>query len=282
MRRGNLLIYSTSSYYLDTFYIPSSYQLRQLTDLVRTRLLENSQQTMGKQTDIKLRCTVKNIIYYQWRDIHCIRTKPVRVRQTKPTKAAAKNFGIAVKNSAVMRSMLKPLFPDAADRSNIYKMDSAFRQWLPGKPLENPAPVDGIPFFDELSFNEAVELRHVMGIKVPVSRRDESNIVLQWPEFNPVVHIKAPAGTVRVVIQYIVATLDMAREGAHHYSATDITIPYINEAMPEQEISFQNVTGANCLSLVGMAIRYYRNAIQNNPVNILRWKPAGIAGSFYN
>ena len=51
------------------------------------------------------------------------------------------------------------------------------------------------PFFDELSFNEAVELRHVMGIKVPVSRRDESNIVLQWPEFNPFVHIKAPPGT---------------------------------------------------------------------------------------
>ena len=86
----------------------------------------------------------------------------------------------------------------------------------------------------------------------------------------------------RVVIQYIVATLDMAREGAHHYSATDITIPYIDETMPEQEILFENVTGANCFALVGMAIRYYRNTIQNNPVNIMRWKPAGIAGSFYN
>ena len=121
-----------------------------------------------------------------------------------------------------------------------------------------------------------------MGIKVPVSRRDESNIVLQWPEFNPVVHIKAPAGTARVAIQYIVATLDMAREGEHHYSSTDITIPYIDETMPEQEITFQHVTGTNCLVLIGMAIRYFRNTNQNNPVNIKRWKPAGIAGSFYN
>ena len=181
-----------------------------------------------------------------------------------------------------MRSMLKPLFPDAADRSNIYKMDGALRQWLAEKPLENPAPVDGIPFFNELSFNDAVDLRNVMGIKIGISRRDAVNVVLQWPEFNPLAHIKAPSGTARVVIQYIVATVDMAREGTHHYSATEITIPYNDETVPEQEILFENVTGANCFTLAGMAIRYYKDTIQNNPVNIKRWKPAGIAGSFYN
>src|SRR5665213_1153418 len=109
---------------------------------------------MGKQTNIKLRGTVENIIYYQWKGIHCIRTVPARVRQTKATKKAATDFGMAVKSSAVARSMFSKLMPQQpAGRSVIYKVDGAFRQWLQGNPLKDPAPVNEIPFFDGISFN---------------------------------------------------------------------------------------------------------------------------------
>jgi len=51
---------------------------------------------MGKQKNIRLRCTVENIIYYQWKDIDCMRMVPPKVRQTDSTKKEASNFGVAV------------------------------------------------------------------------------------------------------------------------------------------------------------------------------------------
>src|SRR5665213_3254549 len=87
---------------------------------------------MGKQTNIKLRGTVENIIYYQWKGIHCIRTVPARVRQTKATKKAATDFGMAVKSSAVARSMFSKLMPQQpAGRSVIYKAVSYTHLTLP-------------------------------------------------------------------------------------------------------------------------------------------------------
>ncbi len=92
-----------------------------MAELARSKPPANREKRMGKQTNIKLRGTVENTIYYQWRDIHCIRTVPARVRQTKATKKAATNFGIAVKSSAVVRSMFSKLMPQqpAATLSSI-------------------------------------------------------------------------------------------------------------------------------------------------------------------
>ncbi len=244
---------------------------------------ENSRQCMGIQTNIKLRGTVSNIIYYQWKGIHCIRTVPARVRQTKPTQKAAKDFGIAVKSSAVVRALFMSLMPEIpANRSFIYKTDGAFRKWLKENPLKNTEPTDGIPFFDDLSFNDEAELKKILQVKVIICRSVNGGVLLQWPAFNPVTAIKAPVATRQIVITYIAATIRMNEANGHHCAETKLTIPYVDEIIPAREIQFDNVTAPQSLALIGISVNFYKDDLQNQPVNIMRCKPATVVGSFYN
>ena len=220
---------------------------------------------MGIQKNIKLRCTVENIIYYQWKGIDCIRTVPAQVRQTKATKKSATNFGVAVKSSAVVRSLFRKLMPvEPPARTLIYETDGAFRKWLQGNPLSNAAPVDGIPFFDGLSFNEAVNFQGIVQMKVRITRSADNALLIRWPEFNPVAVIKAPSGTAQVIIRYMVATLDMNPKNEPYCTETNFTIPYVDEVMPAQEILVQNATGPECLALLAMSARYYKDELKIN------------------
>jgi len=238
---------------------------------------------MGKQTNIRLRGTVENIIYYQWKGIHCIRTVPARVRQTKPTKKAASDFGFAVKSSAAARAAFKYLMPEIpAGRSVIYKTDSAFRQWLKGNPLEGTEAVNGIPFFNELSFNDHNTIQKVVNLEISVTRSGANDVVIQWPACSPASDIKAPPGTTEVAVNYVMATLTMNGAAQVQPVETSFTMPYTGDTIAAREIQLANVTGEKCLALLGISIRYYRNGLQGLPVNIMRWKPAGIAASFYN
>ena len=237
---------------------------------------------MGKQSNIKLRCTVENIIYYQWKGIDCIRTVPAHVKQTKPTKKAATDFGKAVKSSAIIRSLFRPLLPEPANRSIIYKMDGAFRKWLKANPLDNTEVVNEITWFDGLSFNDSCDLQKVLKIKITINRTADGGLLLQWPPFNPVTDIKAPTGTRQLDVQCIITTLPMEQPEQAQCVETNFSIPYTDEIFPVQEVELPNVTRPHCLVLVGMAIRYFKDDMQNKPVNILRWKPVGIVGSFYN
>jgi hypothetical protein len=236
---------------------------------------------MGKQTNIKLRGTVENTIYYQWKGIHCIRTAPARVRQTAPTKKAAANFGIAVRTSAVVRSLFRKLLPETASRSVIYKTDAVFRKWLQTNPLDKE-PVNDIEFFDGFSFNDAANLKKILKKEVSAERSEDGSLLLKLPALNPVEDIDAPAGTCQVVLQVIAATVDMKKPGMHCSTGANIVIQYNDTPLPAQEILFANATKAGCIALVATGIRFYKDNIQSRPVNIMRWKPVAIIAGFYN
>ena len=238
---------------------------------------------MGIQTNIKLRGTVENVIYYQWNGIHCMRTVPQKVRQTKATKKAATDFGVAVKSSALVRAAFQQLMPKTpAERSVIYTTDNAFRKWLQTNPLSNSEEVNGIPFFDGLSFNEETNFRNIFRPGITISRGEGGGLLIRWPEFNPVTFLRAPTGTVKTIIQYIAATVDMTGKEEPRSNAIQIAIPYINEELEGQEFPLKEVTAAKSVALVGMSARYFKDDLQTKPVNMLRWKPAGIIKGFFN
>lgn len=234
---------------------------------------------MGKQGDIKLRGTVGNVIYYQWRDIHCIRTVPARVRQTDNTKLAATKFGLAVKSAAAMRSRLKPMLPDPANNAIRYELDGAFRKWLHTDPLEKAEPETMIPFFKHFSFNKAATLGKLFRM-VNVSRVNEHGLLLQLPAFNPVRDVFAPKETNSLQLQFTAAALSFDSQVPNKCVSTDWRIPYEDKILPLHEIILPGLTAPQSLALMVMGIRYYRgNQIM---IDQIRWKPVGIVGSFYN
>lgn len=238
---------------------------------------------MGKQTNIKLRGTVKNIIYYQWKGIDCIRTVPARVRQTAPTKKVAKNFGVAVMNAAVARSLFrKILHIMPPGRALIYITDGAFRKWLHTNPLDEKVTTDDIPFFNGLSFNEEANFDRIIQAKVSIKRGLNGEVMIQWPACNPINDVKAPTGTVHIVIKYLAATIDMQQPGVYHATETEFSFPYKNETIPAKEMILKNVTAPRTLALVAMTIWYYKDNTLSKLITSLRWKPSGIIASYYN
>src|SRR5258706_14110367 len=127
---------------------------------------------MGRQTNIKLRGTVENIIFYQWKGIHCIRTKPAHVKRVPVAIKNSGIFGMSVKSSAVLRRLLKSLLPDPRDRKMMHSLDGAFRQWLNTEPLACTEPVDDIPAFNGFSFNLKKGLDWYLKVDISTSRTD--------------------------------------------------------------------------------------------------------------
>jgi hypothetical protein len=67
---------------------------------------------MGKQTNIRLRCTVANLIFYQWKGIDCVRTKPGPIKQATASKTAGHRFGRANTTESALRTALEHLLPN--------------------------------------------------------------------------------------------------------------------------------------------------------------------------
>jgi len=236
---------------------------------------------MGIQTNIKLRGTVENVIYYQWNGIHCMRSVPQKVRQTRNTKKAASVFGMAVRNAAAMRAMLRPVLPDPASRPMIYDVDRAFREWLQTGPLQANERQDKLPSFDNLSFNKDSYPGKAFNA-VTVTRHGESDLLIRLPALRTGADVTAPAGTVRLGITFMAATLPFNDEMEQQVLAADTFMPYTESKSEPKEILLSGVTGLHCLTLVVMSMRFYKSNNESLPVDQKRWKQAVIVGSFYN
>lgn len=162
---------------------------------------------MGIQNNIKLRGTVENLIFYQWKDIHCIRTRPAKVKQAPVAIKNAGIFGMAASRSAVLRALLKPLMPEPGNRKIIHRTDAAFREWLRAEPLNDDAPVDQVDAFQQLSFNEKRELSEFLRVPISVIRNTDNQFELYIAEFDAVRDIKAPRYTSEIFLQIMIASL---------------------------------------------------------------------------
>jgi len=236
---------------------------------------------MGKQRNIRLRATVGNVIYYQWKGIDCIRTVPVRVRQTANTKKAASLFGIAVKSAAKMRGLLCPLLPGPSDRGIIYELDNAFRKWLHTRPQEKDEQEDNLSFFQLFSFNRKAVVPKVFK-EVRTNRGEGGTVEIIIPPFNPLKDITAPAGTARIAIKLMAVILPF-RDGKEAYTLQNaVSCIYEDKLLPQQLFTFPQVTNAKTLVILAMALQFYHSTGDTLPIRQMRWRPVVITGSLYN
>lgn len=206
---------------------------------------------------------------------------PAKVRQTANTKKAASVFGVAVKSAARLRRMLRPILPNPADREMMYELDNAFRKWLHTKPLERQHTEDGLPYFQWFSFNKKAVLGKVFR-RVMITREGDNNLVVTIPSFNPLKDVTAPRGTASAGLRLMAVALPLDNpEGAFELQ-TNISLPYDNLVLPQQEVMLEGLTGPKTLVTISVALYFYRSPDESLPIQQMRWLPAGITGSFYN
>jgi len=223
-----------------------------------------------------------NVVISSWRDVITIRSKPIKVKQTVPTIRVGRYFGMAANRSGIIRKLLNPVIPNPASRDLIYRLQDAFYQWLRSGALTNNQPVNDIPFFNGLSLNEKSDLSQFLRFPVTVSRSADGQVLLHLPAFDPVKQIKAPAGTTIFYLEIALAGLSIENPAQQEVFQTELAIPYIAGILPAQDIRLQLATMPGRLLIVAIALQYFTGNTMYQGTSQLRWRPAGIVGSFYN
>lgn len=184
--------------------------------------------------------------------------------------------------SKILRTLLGQLLPDTKNRECTKRVGNTFRQWLYTEPLHDQLPVDSIPFFFGLSFNEQSEWQQVFRIEVTTNRQTNGKLQLHIPALNPLQDIKAPDGAKQILIKISVAAMQMNNLSIQDQYKTELSIAYIPGTINPQDIAIPVETAWGRLSVVVLAILYFTDDNGQTLVGQLKWKPAAIVGSFYN
>jgi hypothetical protein len=239
---------------------------------------------VARQGNIKLRDTANNIIYYQWNDIDCLRTKPTVVKQTKPTKATAKIF---VKGSKVGNKMIntfKPVIPALINNHSRNYYVTAINNWLHTNQLNTSEPLDDLFPIMGFQFNEQTSLNARLKLLLSVTRTVDNTLLLSVPAFDPVKAISAPANTVRIELCIVACSCDM-NNGVYSLEkcGAKMDVDYASELVPAQQLAFPVKATRGHLSVVMVVLKYTINRKGNLvETNDMRWMPAGIVNALYN
>lgn len=217
--------------------------------------------------------TVENLIFYKWKEIPCIRTKPTRVQQTTATIQQSKLFGIASHNSAVLRRLLKPVLPNAGDKPMMRRFEQAIVQWLRTDAVTNNAPQTNLPFITGFEFNEDSPLHNRLKQTVSVDVSATNNLVVHIPALQPEQDIIAPANTTAVVFTISAACCTLLSDEIADVATKEMAIAYNAIALPAQQVELPITADAGTLTVVLLALHY---VVNSNITYTTKWLPAGI------
>jgi hypothetical protein len=238
---------------------------------------------MARQTGFKLSCTVGDIIYYKWKNDYYMRTKAKKVRQTKATKSVGKLFGKANRLEKVLRTTLSPVIPNIKDKNMMRRMVKQLYAWLQTDALQTKTPLDNIPFVTGFEYNEVSPLASRFKVPMQVSRTADGKLILHLESFIPESAITAPAYTKNIVCTIMAASCTTSTPAATGSYTTQLNIPYNNETIPAQKIPLGISTAPGNLTIVTVALEYYKGEILPAKKNReLRWSPDGIVEGLYN
>ena len=238
---------------------------------------------MGKQGNMKFIGTVENIIYYQWKNIYAVRTKPTTVKQTGASIEQSKLFGMAAHTGAVLRSLLKPALPNAKDRNMMRRFEQAIAGWLRTGAYNSNEPQNNLPFITGFEFNEQSLLQNKCKLPVTVNRTQQNAITVAIPALMPTKDIAAPSHTTKVTIKLRAAACSMSDDNSSSSSGKQVTIAYNNTLLPAQKIKLPvtPVTGNITLILLALEYTVKKNGVEQI-LKDLKWLPAGIVGSMWS
>lgn len=229
---------------------------------------------MARQKQIILSGALANLIFYEsWGKAH-VRTKPVKVRQTKATKTSARKFGKAVRISRVLREGVSPILPDYKNRKLMHRVNDVIMQTVSDQFPWDVSLMNGFEFYDDRSF--AGEFKVSLSIEWT-----KKNVIIHIPEFIPIKDIIAQRTTKTVQLK-LAATgcglKDMTLTDSH---STTIDIAYNKEKVPAQKVIFPFITKSNSLSIVAGILKNGVNKENTTSAKPGRqWNPAGIIGAY--
>ena len=137
---------------------------------------------MAKQTDTQITGTFGDFIYYERNGQFYKRAKGNTGRQADIAKKQSALLGKASAISAKIRSSVKPLLSDPANRQLMYRLNRVLQQWLRQEQHLTSEVINYIAPLHGFSFSASNENDFM--VAMPVIRTSDGNIALQIPSFD--------------------------------------------------------------------------------------------------
>jgi hypothetical protein len=244
---------------------------------------------MGKTNGAINSGRVGNVIYYTYRGKPCCRSVPSHVRQTTATKQRATEFGVAVRLSYLVRKYFKSILPDEKDKRMLYGLNNAALQWFRTSNLNEDTFTTNNFFIDQFQFNAEALLPALVKRQVITDFSQPNGIAVLIPGLMPGKDIVAPAGTKNIYWQIGVTKVRINfKEFRCSVGTTKdmlkkvIEIPYSDQPLPAQQITFPYRLSKSALTVVALCLRYeteVKGKLQM--VTDKRWLPGSIIGSCF-
>jgi hypothetical protein len=235
---------------------------------------------MARQGDMYFVGKEQSLIFYEWRGVPCIRTKPLKVKRVQAAINNSKIFALASHTGAKLRSLLKPALPDAKDRNMMRRFEQAIGAWLRAKGAGSSTVQTDFPFITGFEFNEAGELSSRLKINIPVTVNAANNLVVDIPGMVPVRDINAPAHTVSINMRVQAAVCSLYSDDYINSAGKSFNMLYNNDLIPSQQIEFPLQVTAGSIAVTVISLSYTIPKTSGlGVVKDRRWMPAGVAGA---
>jgi hypothetical protein len=237
---------------------------------------------MATVTDVFVKGSVENIIFYRRMGKSCSRIKRSGIKQTEATKMRGINFGVAARAGKGLRSGLLNVMPFPTDRSMQSRLAGAIAKWLGRSRVDDLPSTDEAPYIGTFSFVTGREFSGRFKATLAVARPQENLITVSIGAFVPSLQISAPARTVSVTLILSVAGCLMKSGWATGSETHKIEIPYNHIEIPAQTLEFHIPTTAESLTVTAVQLVY--NEMVNNQlskINNTAFTPAGIINARY-
>ncbi len=232
---------------------------------------------MAKQEKIILSGKIRNLVFYVRNGVPCVRTIATNMKQTRATKRSAGEFGKAVQIAKALRQGLYPVLPDPKDRKMMHRLDNAILQWIRNGREKKAS----LRMIEEVELYEGYTLQQRLKFPFAINWNSTGNILIQIPSIDMRAQVVAPAHTTAIKLRIAVTGCklkDYSNTGMHF---VDLQWLYTG-AMAAQSISLPFAIQQNTLTVVAARMIYIAEGKKGRrEVQVKRWLPAGVIGTFY-
>jgi hypothetical protein len=237
---------------------------------------------MATVTDVFVRGSVGNLIFYRRMGKSCARVKRVNLKQTAATRVRGINFGVASRAGKALRNGLTAAMSVPTDRNMQNRFSGSIAKWIGLSGIEELVPTDKVPFVSELAFTREQPFNGRFQVPVSISSPQKNIVALSIDAFIPTSHISAPAGTVSVTLVISIAGCLLKTGEPLGNQAHTEEIPYNDLQVPAHVLEFHVATSAGSLTVTAARLIYKK--WEHNAwieINKQAFVPAGVIDARY-
>jgi len=238
---------------------------------------------MAIQKDVILTGRIGNLIFYKRNGKYCSRAVPDRVRQTKPTKARAKEFGKASSLAKAIRQQLLPVIPFPTDNKMQTRLITAVFEWLKEAGSSRTERVSKLYLIEGFQFTtEGNEMLKRWKTSPVISIPAAGVLEIKIPPFIPDKSIVAPANTESVILKISAGSCHPETGMATANSSTALLLNYDSKPVAAQTIVLEFSMPRGSLVVAGASLVYTVAKNKKLQLNANKsFMPAGIIAAMY-